>query len=45
MIKIKETCENFEKKLFENAYFQEDIEDVDINKLKLLIMELPDLYK
>ena len=45
MKKINEICDNFEKKIFEKAYFQEDVKKVDKDNLKVLIKQLTDLYK
>ena len=45
MKKIIEICQNVEKQIFENAYYQEDVKEIDKDNLKKLIKQLPDLYK
>ena len=42
---INEICQNYIKKLFENAYFQDDIVKIDTDNLKKSIIESKDFYK
>ena len=45
IVKIQEICENFEKKIFENVYFKEDVKQFNKYNLQKLINQISDLYK
>jgi hypothetical protein len=44
-IKINQICQNYIYKTFKNAYFQDNVKNVDTEELRSLIMNTPDLYK
>ena len=45
IIKINHVCNDYIQKTFKNAHFQDNIKNVNVDQLKNLIMNIPDLYE
>ena len=44
IIKINQICNDYIQKIFKNAHFQDNIKNVNVDQLKGLILNTPDLY-
>jgi hypothetical protein len=45
ILKINQFCNNYKEKIISDAFFQDNIKNVNEDELKSLIMDIPDLYQ